>query len=230
MARKVLVGAGFLVALAIAVGLLFSLPATSVATSEGPEGSPDDAAVALPPATTDDASEREEAGRLAGDARARVPTSTDSTEPLPAAAPEPAAAVDPKGPFRGLCVDEAGAPVAGAVVQVVNGRAARGGIDPRRFAEARSGGDGRFEIPAPEGVLSIRVRASAPGRVAGRADHEVVRGAVARIVLLSSVEVRVRVLEREGGGAVRGARVTLLAGELNANSLDVDFALRPPTV
>jgi hypothetical protein len=142
---------------------------------------------------------------------------------------EPSVPVDPKGPFQGVCVDEEDRPVAGATVLVVNGRAGGRGVDRGTFAPARTGTDGRFEIPAPEAVESVRVRASGLGRVAVRADEEMTRGRLARIVLLRAVEVRVRVLEEGTGGAVRGARVSLFAGEENANRGDVDFALHPPT-
>ncbi|HVG92999.1 MAG TPA: carboxypeptidase-like regulatory domain-containing protein, partial [Planctomycetota bacterium] len=143
--------------------------------------------------------------------------------------PEPSVPVDPKGPFQGVCVDEEDRPVAGATVLVVNGRAGGRGVDRGAFAPARSDADGRFEVPAPETVESVRVRASGAGRVAVRADEEMTRGRLTRIVLLRAVEVRVRVLEEGTGVAVRGARVSLLAGEENANRGDVDFALHPPT-
>lgn len=164
-----------------------------------------------------------------------VPTLAKGTIPpaLPASAPAPVETV-----VEGVVVDEAGAPVAGAVVwrarehqsQFILSAPPPSEEAPLIRAEP-TGTDGRFRLRIPGWVYgNVGLQARAPGMVLSRrpgdagAPAYVPTGSGARIVMQRGVALRVRVVTRNDGGAVAGARVAAygFAGYLLHTSQAID--------
>ncbi len=107
-------------------------------------------------------------------------------------------------PFRGVVVDEAGKPIAGAIVRVTDAD----GIPP-----AATDGEGRFAF-APAGVDeerdSVECRASSVDHVQGRDDVTVDREKEARIALLPACFLRVLVTDARTRAAVPGAKIVVV--------------------
>lgn len=139
--------------------------------------------------------------------------------PAPSATPSVTAAA-----FRGIVVDEAGKPVPGAVVEVVENRShdlLGAHVDapeptPNRFKPQTADAEGRFAIVEPENSWSggLNLRATAPGRVPKESQGYVFaqRGQEVRLRLVAGVLVSIEVVDAERGAPVAGAVVEVHSG------------------
>ncbi len=138
--------------------------------------------------------------------------------------------------YRGLVVDPAGTPVAGAEVRLLGASAGNSALAPLTERLA-SGSDGSFTFEAPDGAW---LEARAPGFSPGRAELDRAARAGRRLVLrLGAAGERSSALlslsgtvEREGAGALAGALVTAtgrgsdLAAAQAVTGADGRFTLR----
>jgi protocatechuate 3,4-dioxygenase beta subunit len=142
----------------------------------------------------------------------------EMSEPQPASPGRPAAVVLKRTvEIRGQVVDTAGAPVAGAEIQVSPGRARENGLSSLWYlSQLSSRGDGSFSVRdlLPGGVY--RLAAHRDGY--GRSEVAVKAGAAgqptpARIVLGAGATVAGRIVD-EGGNPVEGAEVLMMHAEV----------------
>lgn len=118
---------------------------------------------------------------------------------------------------RGQVVDTAGAPIAGASIQVIPGPSQdRNLSSPAYMAPPFSGADGGFSIPGllPGGVYKLTAHRAGYGR--SQVEIKVApagRPTPARIVLGSGSTVTGRIVD-EGGNPVEGAEVTMMDPEM----------------